>query len=78
MHVVEDRVVFIGDATYDDLYHGPRRLTVTQLFPLLDRLVALDADYYIAGHDAEPIAREQFVQEARLLKLIGGGGAHRR
>lgn len=75
VHVVEDRSVFIGDATYDDLYHGPRRLTVTQHFPLLDRLLELDVDYYIAGHDAEPITREQFEKDAGLLKLIGAAVA---
>ena len=69
--VPQERVVFIGDALYDDLYHGPRRLTTGQLFPLLDRLLALDADFYIAGHDLEPIGRQQFVADAVVLRTIG-------
>lgn len=71
VHVPEDRVVFLGDAVYDDLHHGPRRLTTTQLFPLLDRLLALDADYYVGGHDPEPISRARFAADAALLRAIG-------
>jgi hypothetical protein len=63
--------VFIGDAIYDDLYHGPRRLTAAQIFPLLDRLLALEADYYIGGHDPEPVSRAAFVADAQLLQVIG-------
>lgn len=72
VHVVEERVAFIGDAIYDDLYHGPRRLTARELFPLLDRLLALDADYYVAGHDLEPLGRAQFARDAAELRAIGG------
>jgi glyoxylase-like metal-dependent hydrolase (beta-lactamase superfamily II) len=71
VHVPEERVAFIGDAIYDDLYHGPRRLTARLLFPLLDRLLALDAAYYVAGHDTEPIGREQFARDAAELRAIG-------
>lgn len=71
VHVVEERVVFFGDAIYDDLYHGPRRLTADRLFPLLDRLAALDADYYVGGHDTQPLGREQFLRDAAELRAIG-------
>jgi glyoxylase-like metal-dependent hydrolase (beta-lactamase superfamily II) len=66
-----DGVVFLGDVIYDDLYHGPRRLTTAQLFPLLDRLLALAADHYVGGHDPEPIPRAQFAVDAALLRTIG-------
>lgn len=69
--VPQEGVVFFGDAIYDDLYHGPRRLTTAGLFPLLDRLLALDADYYVGGHDPEPIPRRQFAEDAALLRTIG-------
>jgi glyoxylase-like metal-dependent hydrolase (beta-lactamase superfamily II) len=66
-----ERVVFLGDCIYDDLHHGPRRLTTTLLFPLLDRLLALDADFYVASHHPEPMTRAVFEGEAKLLKTIG-------
>jgi glyoxylase-like metal-dependent hydrolase (beta-lactamase superfamily II) len=71
VHVPQDGVVFLGDAICDDLYHGSRRLTTTQLFPLLDRLLALDADHYVGGHDPAPIPRAQFAADAALLRAIG-------
>lgn len=73
--VPQERVVFFGDAIYDDLYHGARRLTAGRLFPLLERLLALDADHYIGGHDPEPIPRRQFAEDAALLRAIGAAVA---
>jgi glyoxylase-like metal-dependent hydrolase (beta-lactamase superfamily II) len=71
VHVPEERVVFFGDAICDDLHHGPPRLTTGQLLPLLDRLLAMDAEHYIGGHDPEPLGRAQFVAEAALLRTVG-------
>jgi glyoxylase-like metal-dependent hydrolase (beta-lactamase superfamily II) len=71
VHVPQEQVVFFGDAIYDDLYHGPRRLTAAQLFPLLDRLLAMDTEHYVGGHDPEPISRSQFAADAITLRTIG-------
>lgn len=71
-YVPEDRVVFLGDCIYEDLYHGPRRLTTATLFPLLDCLLGYDAEYYLAAHHAEPLSKAQLADEAELLKTIGG------
>lgn len=71
VYVPEDKLLFCSDCLYDDLYHGPRRLTTTQLFPLLARLLAYDVDYYLGGHDPEPLSRTRFVADAGLLRTIG-------
>lgn len=71
VYVPEDKLLFFSDCLYDDLYHGPRRLTTTQLFPLLDRLLAYDVDYYLGGHDPEPLSRARFAADADLLRTIG-------
>lgn len=71
VYIPEDRVLFLGDCFYDDLYHGPRRLTTTHLFPLLDRLLSYDADYYIASHHDQPLSRADMIEEARVLTTIG-------
>lgn len=71
VYVPEDKLLFFSDCIYDDLYHGPRRLTTTHLFPLLDRLLAYDVDYYLGGHDPEPLTRAHFAADAALLKTIG-------
>ncbi len=71
VHVLEDRIVFLGDCIYDDVHHGPRRVTTTHLFPLLDRLRAYDAVYYLPGHHPSPLTRSAFQDEASLLTSIG-------
>jgi glyoxylase-like metal-dependent hydrolase (beta-lactamase superfamily II) len=71
VHLPQERVAFIGDAIYDDIYHGPRRLTTAGLFPLLDALLALDVDYYIAGHHPQPIRRAELEAEAVAMRRIG-------
>jgi glyoxylase-like metal-dependent hydrolase (beta-lactamase superfamily II) len=71
VHVPGERVAFIGDAIYDDLYHGPRRLTAAGIFPLLEGLLALEADFYVAGHHGEPMTREQLLADAAELRAIG-------
>lgn len=72
VYVPEERIVFLGDAAYPAIYGGPRRMTTAALFPLLDRLLDLEAAWYLGGHDPEPIAREAFAADAALLRAIGG------
>lgn len=69
--VPAERVAFLGDCLYDDLHHGDRRLTARELFPLLDRLLALEADFYLAGHQP-PMSRAELAAEAALFRTIGG------
>lgn len=71
VYVREERILFLGDCIYDDLYHGLRRLTTTQLFPLLERLLAFDADYYLPSHHSAPLTCAEFHAEATLLRTIG-------
>ncbi len=71
VYVSAEKILFLGDCLYDDLYHGPRRLTTTQLFPLLDRLLTYEVDFYLGSHDTEPLSRARFAADAALLKLIG-------
>jgi len=71
VYVPEEKILFLGDCVYDDLYHGPRRLTTTQLFPLLDRLLAYEVEFYLGSHDPEPLSRARFMADVSLLKTIG-------
>ena len=71
VYVPEDKIVFLGDCIYPDIYHQPRRYTTAKLLPLLDRLLGYDADYYLAAHNPEPMSRAQMIAEATLLSTIG-------
>jgi glyoxylase-like metal-dependent hydrolase (beta-lactamase superfamily II) len=68
--VPEDRVLFLGDCIYDDLHHGPRRVTTDKLLPLYERLLAYDADYYLPSHHTEPLTRQALAEEYALMTKI--------
>ena len=69
--VPEDRLIFLGDCIYDDLHHGPRRVTTKKLLPLYERLLAYDADYYLPSHHSAPITHQALAEECALLTKIG-------
>ncbi len=71
VYVPDDKIMFIGDCIYPDIYHTSRRYTTSKLFPLLDQLLSYDAEWYLAGHHSEPISRMELVNEAMVLKMIG-------
>ena len=69
--VPEDKVVFLSDCLYEDLHHGPNNYTTAKLFPLIETLVEYDADYYLWGHDPEPMPQADLLELTGLLKSIG-------
>jgi glyoxylase-like metal-dependent hydrolase (beta-lactamase superfamily II) len=69
--VPEDKVMFLGDCIYDDLHHGPRRLTSAKLLPLYERLLSYSADYYLPSHHSEPMTRQALAEEYALMTKIG-------
>lgn len=68
--VPEDRVMFLGDCIYDDLHHGPRRVTTAKLLPLYERLLACNADYYLPAHHDEPLTYQALADEYSLMAKI--------
>jgi glyoxylase-like metal-dependent hydrolase (beta-lactamase superfamily II) len=71
VYVPDDKIMFLGDCIYPDIYHTARRYTTTKLFPLLDRLLSYDTEWYLAGHHPAPMSRADLATEAALLKTIG-------
>jgi glyoxylase-like metal-dependent hydrolase (beta-lactamase superfamily II) len=71
VYVPEDRIVFLGDCLYEDLHHGPRNYTIPRLFPLIDRLLAFKADFYIWSHHPAPMSGAEMVEFTTLLRTIG-------
>jgi len=72
VYVPEDKILFLGDCIYPDIYHPARRYTTANLFPLLDRLLDYPAECYLAGHHPEPLSRAQMIDDATLFKTVGG------
>jgi glyoxylase-like metal-dependent hydrolase (beta-lactamase superfamily II) len=71
VHIPQDKVVFLGDCIYPDLYNGPRNYTNKKLFPLLDKILSLKADYYLAGHHEAPMTTADMLEYADWLRTIG-------
>ena len=71
VHIPEEKIMFVSDAMYPDLYHGPWNYTMHKLVPLLDKLLRFDVDHYLLGHHEEPLSRAEMLDYANMLKTIG-------
>jgi glyoxylase-like metal-dependent hydrolase (beta-lactamase superfamily II) len=69
IHILPDRVVFLGDCLYEAIYTPKRHYTKQQLEDLLEAISYLDADYYIWGHDPQVMTWEQFNAIIEKLSL---------
>ncbi|MGL4772611.1 MAG: MBL fold metallo-hydrolase [Clostridium sp.] len=48
--ILEDKVTFMGDSMYLDMYHGEWSYTREKLYPFLDKLTSYNSDFYIPSH----------------------------
>jgi len=69
--VPAEQVAFISDCLAPDLYQQPPCYTTARLFPLIDRLLACEADFYLFGHSPEPMPRSELLAYTTRLKTIG-------
>lgn len=70
IHVEEEKVVFLGDAIYLDMYNEPWSYSKEKLYPLLDKLEQYNANYYIPAHHPK-YTKESFKNFSRYIKDIG-------
>ena len=71
VHVIEDRVVFLGDCLGEDLYSGPRSYTPQKFLPLIERIFNFEADFYLEGHAPQPASRRVLADDLAIYQLIG-------
>jgi glyoxylase-like metal-dependent hydrolase (beta-lactamase superfamily II) len=69
--VPESRFLFLGDCLAEDYYHGVPKYRVEKLFPLIDRLLAFDAEWFLESHSDHPLSRKRMLEETAFLKTIG-------
>lgn len=67
--VPQDRVLFLGDAMYADIFSAKWNYTVEQTTRLLDVIAEYDADYYVWSH-GEAMPKDAFEQEVHVLRHI--------
>ncbi len=80
-YVEPDRVLFLGDCLYPGIYGVPTwQYTRAQVLPLLDKLHAFDAQFYIEGHGDTVLTRAEFTTLTTRLRLaadlVGEYGAN--
>ena len=71
MHIMPDRVLFLGDCLYDAIYTPVRHYTTKRLFPLLDTISSFNADYYIEGHSPNMMSRAELMVIVDKMRLVG-------
>jgi hypothetical protein len=67
----EERVLFLGDCLYDDIYAPTRHYTRGRLTPLIERLLTFDAEVYIEGHNPDVMTRAQFETRIDQMRTAG-------
>jgi glyoxylase-like metal-dependent hydrolase (beta-lactamase superfamily II) len=70
VHIPEDRVVFLGDSIYLNMYVSPWHYTGEKLLPLLDTLEGLDADWYLPAHHDKMLDRKAFLEFSAWQRLL--------
>ncbi|OIK16018.1 Zn-dependent hydrolase [Bacillus sp. MUM 116] len=69
VYIKEEKILFLGDCIYPDIFSEKENYTINRTMQLLDRLETFDADTYILSH-WKPIAKEEFNQEVTMLRTI--------
>ena len=70
VYIPEEKVVFLGDCLGMDLYQPVWTYTTEKLFPLINKLLSYDADYYVDSH-YPVVTRDKMVEDCSELKIIG-------
>ena len=71
IHILEDRVLFIGDCLFVDLYHGDWSYSTKSLLPLIEKLLSYDVDYYVFSHEDRLVPKIEMIKITNRLKEIG-------
>ncbi|WP_214767243.1 MULTISPECIES: MBL fold metallo-hydrolase [unclassified Exiguobacterium] len=67
VYIPEERVLFLGDAMYADIFSAKWNYTVERMTLLLDTIAEYDAAYYVWSH-GEAMPREAFEKEVAMLR----------
>ncbi|MEW8976636.1 MAG: MBL fold metallo-hydrolase [Exiguobacterium sp.] len=67
VYIPEERVVFLGDAMYADIFSSKWNYTVERTKRLLATIDRLEADYYVWSH-GEAMPKSEFEEEVNMLR----------
>ncbi|WP_226658792.1 MBL fold metallo-hydrolase [Guptibacillus hwajinpoensis] len=69
VYIKEEKILFLGDCFYPDIFSRKTNYTVTTTNRLLDDLERFDAKWVILSH-GEAIPMEEFRKEVKLLRTV--------
>ncbi|WP_042348843.1 MBL fold metallo-hydrolase [Bacillus massiliigorillae] len=69
VYIPEDKVLFLGDCLYANMYDGPYHYTIQNILALLAKIEKYDADTYVLSHQM-PQSKHEFTQFTTLLKTL--------
>jgi len=67
VYIPEERVVFLGDAMYADIFSSKWNYTVERTKRLLAAIDRLEVDYYVWSH-GEAMPKSEFEEEVNMLR----------
>ena len=69
VYIPEEKILFLGDALYANLYAPSWRMTATETLRLLDAIDEFDADAYVWSH-GEVVNRAAYEKDRDVLRKI--------
>lgn len=69
VYIKEEKILFLGDSIYPDIYSKNRNYTTKRTIQLLDTIDQFDAEIYVLSH-WKPISKDEYQQEAMLLRTV--------
>lgn len=67
---LEEKVTFMGDSMYLDMYHGEWSYSREKLYPYLDKLLSYNSNFYIPSHHPH-YDKKGFLNFVNHIKEIG-------
>jgi glyoxylase-like metal-dependent hydrolase (beta-lactamase superfamily II) len=71
IHVLPDNVLFLGDCLYPAIYAPVQHYTTEKLFPLLETILAFDAELLIEGHNETVMTRADLLPMIEKMRFAG-------
>lgn len=69
VYIKEEKILFLGDSIYPDIFSSKRNYTTFRTMQLLDAIDQFEADTYILSH-WKHISKDDYQKEATLLRNI--------
>ncbi|WP_394173026.1 MBL fold metallo-hydrolase [Guptibacillus hwajinpoensis] len=69
IYIKEEKILFLGDCFYPDIFSPKTNYTVNTTVTLLDKLETFDAEWFILSHGSA-ISKEEFMKEVAMLRTM--------